>query len=93
MDTAEDVSQLTADLVDVLDAGKRTVSDIITTTRVFKSIPNIKPKDEEEFRILAQVNAMLLHKCILTTRQRYCKMLIGKILLQCCFCFFRTPFQ
>lgn len=56
VDTAEDVSQLTADLVDVLDAGKRTVSDIITTTRVFKSIPKIRPKDEEEFRTLAQVN-------------------------------------
>ncbi|XP_048759186.2 adhesion G protein-coupled receptor L1-like isoform X2 [Ostrea edulis] len=54
VDTAEDVSQLTADLVDVLDAGKRTVSDIITTTRVFKSIPKIRPKDEEEFRTLAQ---------------------------------------
>lgn len=52
--TMEDVSQLTADLVDTLDASKRTVADIVTTTRVLNSISDLKPKDEEEFRNFAQ---------------------------------------
>lgn len=56
MSTSEDVSQLTANLVDALQAGGgRTVADIITTARVLKSIPAIHARDEEEFRTLAQV--------------------------------------
>lgn len=56
LSTSEDVSQLTADLVDALQAGGgRTVADIVTTARVLKSIPTIQAKDEEEFRTLAQV--------------------------------------
>lgn len=55
LSTSEDVSQLTADLVDALQAGGgRTVADIVTTARVLKSIPAIQAKDEEEFRTLAQ---------------------------------------
>lgn len=55
MSTLEDVSQLTADLVDALQAGGgRTVADIVTTARVLKSIPAIQARDEEEFRTLAQ---------------------------------------
>lgn len=55
LSTSEDVSQLTADLVDALQAGGgRTVADIVTTARVLKSIPAIQVKDEEEFRTLAQ---------------------------------------
>nr|XP_022315237.1 adhesion G protein-coupled receptor L3-like [Crassostrea virginica] len=50
----EDVSQLTADLVDILSGGDRTVADIVTTTRVFKYIPSIHVQDEQAFRNLAQ---------------------------------------
>ncbi|XP_061182218.1 adhesion G protein-coupled receptor L1-like [Saccostrea echinata] len=52
--TTEDVSQLTADLVDTLDASKRTVADIVTTSRVLKSISDLNPKDENDFRNFAQ---------------------------------------
>ena len=55
----EDVSQLTADLVDILSGGDRTVTDIVTTTRVFKYIPSIHVQDEQAFRNLAQVKRNL----------------------------------